>query len=463
MTTKKFKSYPKYKDSGIQWVGMLPENWNIKKIKHNTYVKGRIGWQGLKSDEFIDVGPYLVTGTDFAGKGINWNACYHISEDRYKEDPYIQLMENDLLITKDGTIGKTAIVEGLIGKASLNSGVFVTRPKKDYITAYLFWVLNSMIFIEFINYMKSGTTISHLYQNVFVDFSFPVPTVNEQYLIASFLDRKTAHIDSLIDKKERQIELLQEMRAALISHAVTKGLDPTVPMKDSGVEWLGEIPKNWTLTSLRRCISFLTDFEANGSFQTIKDNVQIVDDDTKYAWYVRATDLENNRNHKSIESHFINIKTYYFLSKTKLFGNELLVVKRGEIGKVYLMPEIQFPASLAPNLYLIQLNTKLTSTYAFHWFRSTIGKRFLSNANKSTTIGALYKDDVKNCEILLPSLPEQLEIMDYLDIETASIDSLISKIQLSIDKLREYRTALISAAVTGKIDVRDDRDGEEAA
>src|SRR5688572_30821911 len=182
------KVYPAYKETGIIWLGKIPESWQIKRIKHNTYVKGRIGWQGLNSNEYGDVGPYLVTGTDFSAGRINWDTCHHISEERYAEDPYIQLQDKDLLITKDGTIGKIALVDNLPDKATLNSGVFVTRPQNaDYITPFMYWILNSAVFNTFIDFIKMGSTIQHLYQRTFVEFSYPVPSIPEQQAIVDFL------------------------------------------------------------------------------------------------------------------------------------------------------------------------------------------------------------------------------------------------------------------------------------
>ncbi len=224
--TKGLDASVKMKPSGVEWIGDIPEHWKIKKIGHTTYVKGRVGWQGLTSDEFIDEGPYCITGTDFFEGKINWKTSYHVDIARYQEDPYIHLQENDLLITKDGTIGKIAIVRQLSGKATLNSGIFLTRPLKGiYTTDFMYWVLNSNAFFVFIDLTKTGTTISHLYQNVFVRFTYPLPPLPEQQAIAAFLDRETTKIDSLVAKVETIIEKLKEYRTALISAAVTGKID----------------------------------------------------------------------------------------------------------------------------------------------------------------------------------------------------------------------------------------------
>ena len=224
--TKGLNPNVRMKDSGIEWIGEIPEHWEVSKIKFTTYVKGRIGWQGLRADEFIDEGPYLVTGTDFVDGLVNWDSCYHISMERYNEAPPIQLRENDLLITKDGTIGKVAIVKNKPKYAILNSGIFVTRPKNSaYLTEFMYWILNSQVFNKFIQYMSLGSTIVHLYQQTFENFSFPITNLNEQKTIAHFLDRKVAEIDGLISDIKLQIQKLKEYRQSLISEAVTGKID----------------------------------------------------------------------------------------------------------------------------------------------------------------------------------------------------------------------------------------------
>lgn len=220
--TKGLDSEVTMKDSKIEWVGKIPESWDITKIKYNTYVKGRIGWQGLKSDEFIDEGAYLVTGTDLIDGTISWDSCYHIGNERYNEAPEIQLRNGDLLITKDGTIGKVAIVKDMPDRAILNSGLFVTRPINNaYLTKYMYWILNSNVFWRYFRYFETGSTIKHLYQETFVNFSFPLPSLDEQERISDFLDSKTSVIDNVITDIIIQIDKLKEYRQSIISEAVT--------------------------------------------------------------------------------------------------------------------------------------------------------------------------------------------------------------------------------------------------
>ena len=224
--TKGINPNAQMKDSGIEWIGLVPEHWEIWKVKHTSYVKGRIGWDGLRSDEFFENEyAFLVTGTDFIEGKVNWKTCYQITKERYLQDKHIQLKEDDLLITKDGTIGKTAVVKGLVGYASLNSGVFVVRPLRKYISDYLYFILNSNVFTQFINITTTGTTILHLYQNIFEIFEFTIPPIEEQYSIVNYINEESIIIDTLISKYQKQIDLMQEYRTTLISQAVTGKID----------------------------------------------------------------------------------------------------------------------------------------------------------------------------------------------------------------------------------------------
>lgn len=214
------------KDSGIEWIGKIPEHWKTNKIKNMAYVKGRVGWHGLTSEEYADEGAYLVTGTDFAEGTVDWNHCNRINYERYKQDPNIHLKDNDLLITKDGTIGKLALIKNVPDKATLNSGIFLVRPLKDnYTNDYLYWVLSSDIFSRFFDYIKTGATIAHLYQETFERFFFPYMGLDEQEQIVNYLNDNVLKIDLIIKRVEDTIILLNEYKTSLIHHVVTGKID----------------------------------------------------------------------------------------------------------------------------------------------------------------------------------------------------------------------------------------------
>ncbi len=212
------------KDSGVEWIGYIPSHWSTIKIKFTSWLKGRIGWDGLKSGEFIEEGPYLITGTDFIDGAINWDTCVHISEERFMEDELLHIYENDLLITKDGTIGKLAIVKNCPERVSLNSGVMIIRniTKWKYFDKYLYYVLSSEQFLLWYGLSQFGnSTIKHLYQGQFYDFEYTYPCFQEQKKISEYLDAKCAEIELLISLKQKKIENLNEYKKSLIYEYVT--------------------------------------------------------------------------------------------------------------------------------------------------------------------------------------------------------------------------------------------------
>ena len=212
----------KLQDSGIQWVGEIPISWNTKKIKYMATLKGRIGWQGLTSEEYQDEGAYLITGVYFDNGSIDWENCVHVPMKRWEEAKDIQIQEGDLLITKDGTIGKVAIVSNMPGEASLNSGVLRIMPTDEYSKRFLYWVLKSEEFWNWFNYKNAGnSTIQHLYQGDFAEFVYAFPKYAEQEAIATHLEKCCSELDVAIQNYERQIETLKEYKKALIFEYVT--------------------------------------------------------------------------------------------------------------------------------------------------------------------------------------------------------------------------------------------------
>lgn len=212
------------KDSGVEWVGKIPKQWKIGRIKNIAWLKGRIGWDGLKSSEFKEDGPYLITGTDFKDGEIDWATCVHISEERFMQDELLHVKENDLLITKDGTIGKLAIVKEVPGKVSLNSGVMIIRSleKKEYLEKFLYYILESNVFFLWYQLSQNGnSTIKHLYQEQFYNFYLPFPSIEEQKKISDFLDCKCKKINLILKNHNDVIDKLHQYKKSLIYEYVT--------------------------------------------------------------------------------------------------------------------------------------------------------------------------------------------------------------------------------------------------
>ena len=453
------KRYEKYKDSGFIDIGEIPVNWQVVNFRYLIDILTDFTANGsfgdlAKNVEYLDEGySRLIRLTDL--RSNYENVGIYISEDAHSYLSKSELFGDEVLLANVGAYAGLAwMFKNFNGKATLGPNMFLLRfnSKLNNDFAYISLISN-YLHNQLLNKATSSAQ-PKLNKDDVRSCHFILPPFSEQTAIAAFLNHKTAQIDALIEKKEQLVEKLKGQRQAIINEAVTKGLNPNIPMKDSGIECLGEIPEHWEVNFIKRGVDLLTDYEANGSFDSIKNNV-IFTDETGYAWYVRATDLENNFISDENLVRWVDENSYNFLEKTKLFGGELLVAKRGEIGKVYLMPKVTVKATLAPNLYLVRLNEKLDAQFVWYFFESELGKSQLKLKDRSTTMGALYKDDFKEIPIVFPPFEEQVEIKNNLNIISEKYNNVTESVSLSIDKLKLYRQSFISEAVTDKIDVRD--------
>ena len=437
----RYKPYVHYKESGVEWIGSYPRGWTITRVKFDSYVKARVGWHGLKSDDFTDEGPYLVTGSDFNGPEIRWENCYHCDLARYEQDPYIQLNEEDLLITKDGTIGKVALVRGLNGKATLNSGVFVVGPLRNkYTTKYYFWLLQSNVFDGFVDFNKTGSTIVHLYQDTFVNFKYAMPTYSEQLAIAAFLDHETAKIDALIEKQQRLIELHKEKRQAVISHAVTKGLNSNAPMKDSGVEWLGEVPAHWTLKNYRYATQIY-----RGKFGHRPRNDPAFYDGI-YP-FIQTGDVAQAG--KRIIDYKQTLNERGKAVSQKFPAGTLVMAIAANIGDTAIL---DFEAYAPDSVVGFKPYQDLDLEFLRYSLMAALPA--LEQTSTQSTQANLNIDRIGSVQAAFPPLEEQLDVVAYLDNLIDRYAEIEEKALTAIERMQERRTALISAAVTGKIDVR---------
>jgi len=398
--------------SGIAWIGDIPQDWNIKRVKYLASLKGRIGWQGLTSDEYIDEGPYLITGIDFQNGGIDWNNCVHISEERWAEAPEIHIQNGDLLITKDGTVGKVAIVSGLEGKASLNSGVLLIRTNPDFDKRFLFWVLQSEEFWTWFRLKNAGnSTIIHLYQGDFAEFSYTFPNTAEQRAIADFLDSQCAKIDSVIADIEKQIETLQKYKKSLITEAVTKGLDRTVPMKNSGIVWIGEVPEHWDLKRLKFMLENSSDSMKVGPFGSALSGSDFTDEG-KWVYNQRVV-LDKNF---SENTTFISEEKYREMRGFSVYPGDILITTRGTIGKVAIVPEGAQEGILHPCIIKFRVDKEMMMPELLQLIfnDSDFVKDQFTLMSNATTIEVIYSYSLK--DIILPVIPadEQQRIYDYL-------------------------------------------------
>jgi type I restriction enzyme S subunit len=438
--------YETYKPSGIDWIGDVPKHWEIIRVKGNCYVKGRIGWQELRAEEFIDDGIHCVTGTDFNNQFVNWDTCYRVNLERYLIDDNIQLKEGDVLITKDGTIGKTAIVKNLPEKATLNSGIFLVRPEKARLeNEYLYWILNSKVFEDYNDYTKTGATILHLYQNVFVEMHFPLPDNDEQLAIANYLDDQTQKIDRLIANKKAQAEKLKELRQIEINNSVTKGLNPNAEMKDSGIEWLGEIPKHWEVKRLKKYTTKI------GSGVTPKGGSEVYED---YGIPIFRSQNIHFDCLRLDDVAFINEEIHNSMSGSKVQSYDVLLnITGASIGRCFYYDGSLGEANVNQHVCVIRTNTKLHYLFLHLFLSSDSGQSQIFMGQVGTSREGLTFQDIKNITFALPPIKEQIQIAKYLQNRTTAIDQLIKNIEAQIEKLQELRKIKIYEAVTGKIKV----------
>ena len=430
------------KPSGIDWIGEIPCSWNIKRIKYLAQLKGRIGWQGLTSDEYTDVGPFLITGVDFSNGGINWENCVHITEERWAEAPEIHIKNGDLLITKDGTVGKVAIVENLQGKASLNSGVLLIKTSNDYNKKFLYWALLSEEFWTWFRLKNAGnSTIVHLYQNDFAEFSYTFPDATEQQAIADFLDKECAQIDSIAADLEKQIALLQQYKKSLITETVTKGLDKSVPMKDSGVEWIGEIPEYWRLKRLKYIAKLKTGTTPPG-------NEGINYDENGINWFTPSDFLPNMQLDTS-EKYIDRETIRYENSQTYPRGSVLLVAIGATVGKIGISKN---------NAYSNQQITAvipqhISGNYLLYYLASK--SPYIKDNALYTTLPIINNSYLQNITIVVPPTTEQEKIVEFLNRKCSIIDELIEDKNKLLLRLQQHKKSLIYEYVTGKKRVKE--------
>ena len=431
------------KESGIDWIGQIPEEWEISKIKFTTQLNGRIGWQGLTSAEYKEEGPYLITGTDFQNGTINFETAVHIDEKRWSEASQIQVENGDLLITKDGTVGKVAIISGLDDKASLNSGVLRIQTVDEIDRKFLYYVLLSDEFWMWFNYTNSGaSTILHLYQNVFDEFTFTFPQKNEQQKIADFLDKKTAQLDKVKSLLEEQIQKLKDYRASLIYETVTKGLDKTVPMKDSGINWIGQVPEGWGVKRLKYLVNKI------GSGKTPLGGSEIFEETG--ILFIRSQNVHNGLIQLEDKSTYINRNIHRQMIGTSVEKNDILLnITGASIGRVAKY-DLDVEANVNQHVCIIRCDRFVLPDYLMYFIMSEFGQFMIKIHQISGNREGLSFDNIGNFKIIIPDLDYQYKISQYLNKKMLIINQMIKTKDQQIENINKQRQTLIYDYVTGK-------------
>lgn len=405
-----FKQYPSYKNSGVEWLGDVPEHWGMNRLGlHFRNRKEKVSDKDFKPLSVTKHG--IVPQLEHAAKSDNG--------------------DNRKLVRKgDYVINSRSDRKGSSGLADLDGSVslinIVLTPFKTIHPKFSHYLLRSYLFQE--EFYKYGHGIvADLWTTNYEDMRnihLALPSVSEQTQISNFLEQETTRIDNLIAKQEKLIELLEEQRKSIISHAVTKGLNPNAPMKDSGVEWLGEVPEHWDSASVK----YLCKIDTGN-----KDTVDALEDGI-YPFFVRSKKIET-------------INEYAF------DGEAILTAGDGAgVGKIYHYINGKF--NYHQRVYKMSHFTKVSGKFFFFYFSSLFEKVALDGGAKST-VDSLRKSHFDKFIMAIPTSYEQQEIVEYIEQQANKIDFLIEKQNQLIEKFKEYRSSIISHAVTGKIDVRE--------
>ena len=422
-------------------VGVIPEDWEVKNVSESCLIKARIGWQGLKKSEYMSSGDYLlITGTDFDNGQVNWKSCAYVSKARYEQDSNIKIRPQDILISKDGTIGKVAYL-GMIPKAgTLNSGIFVIRANDRKIDqVFLSKIFMSFYFEDFLNRLVAGSTINHLYQKDFVKFCFPLPNSEEQAAIAAAL----SDVDSLISALTKKIEKKKAIKQGLMQQLLTgKKRLPGYEKNREPVqtEW-GAIPKDWKTLSIGKCCSI----KARIGWQGLKKSEYL--SSGEYV-LVTGTDFLNGRiDWKSCV--YVSKKRYEQDANIQIVKHDILITKDGTIGKVAFLDDVPCLGTLNSGIFVVRSHSEeLDQCYLSKIFESFIFDAFLESLVAGSTINHLYQKDFVHFNFPVPpTISEQTAIANIL----SDCDSEIAALEEKRDKYKEIKQGMMQQLLTGKI------------
>ncbi|BDP34254.1 TPA: restriction endonuclease subunit S [Vibrio parahaemolyticus] len=437
----KYQGYPDYKETHLEWLQEIPNHWQIKRLK---YLGEAIIGLTYSPDDVVDSedeGTLVLRSSNVQNKALAFDDNVFVN----KPIPeHLKTRKGDILIcARNGSralIGKNAQIDERAEGMTFGAFMSVFRsPYNDYLSK----VFNSALF-EY----QSGTfltaTINQLTTANLNSFEVPLPPESERETIANFLDHETAKIDALIEKQQQLIKLLKEKRQAVISHAVTKGLNPQVPMKDSGVEWLGEVPEHWNVTKF----GYISQVVRGGSPRPAGDPTLF---DGDYSPWVTVAEIT-----KDDEIYLSETET--FLTKKgseqcRVFTSGTLLLSNS--GATLGVPKILSINANANDGVVGFENLTLNSEFAY-FYLSTLTHDLRERIKQGSGQPNLNTDIVKNIFVPVPASPEETDtIVSYIKSMCDKFDALASKAKNAISLMQERRTALISAGVTGKIDVRN--------
>ena len=440
MGAERYRAYPAYKDSGVEWLGEIPAHWEVTRADSLfRYEKIQIEPSMISEESIFH---YSIPAIQETGNGI-------LESPADIDSAKLQVLGPRLLVSKLNPRKGVVLVADEKPVPTICSTEFVPLEIRSCDLEWAFYLYSSEPTRQRLSAVVRSATRSHQRAEVaeVLKMWHGVPPLSEQRAIGAFLDDETARIDALVAKKERLIELLQEKRTALISHAVTKGLEPEVPMKDSHVEWLGEIPAHWAVVRLKQAS------QTQGGFAFSSDSFQ-----NEGVPIIRMNNIRRGaldfENVVRIPEH--ECKEEFALNEGDIiYGLSGSIGSTGSLGNFAVVRKGDTPAQLNQRVARFRpVIDQITDGFLVGVLQTTVFYEQVISYTTGTAQFNVSTNEIGNVSLALPSIEEQRIIAAFLDSETAKIDSLVAKVREAIDRLKELRTALISAAVTGKIDVR---------
>lgn len=436
-------------DRSVYWrilheICKLPSHWKTTNVKNSTYLKGRIGWQGLKAAEFTKVGPYLITGTDFANGRVCWDKCYHVTSTRFMEAPSIHLRNGDVLITKDGTIGKVAFVDKCPEKAILNSGIFILRCSDySYLNKFLYHILTSIFFEKFISVALGGSTINHLYQREFEKFRFPLPSLPEQRKISRILST----VDEVIERTEAAIAKYQAIKQGMMHDLFTRGLDQNGKLRPKFEEApelyhktkLGWLPKAWEVSVLHEVAQVRTGIALNSKRKFV---------DPLTAHYLRVANVQDGyldlSEMKTIQVERSDLERY------RVLKNDVLMNEGGDLDKLgrgSLWGGQYEPCVHQNHVFVVRCTSSILPTFVNKWTETPTARQYFMVAGKQTTnLASINKTQLGKLPIATPPLSEQIRMVRVI----ATCENQEKTEVHQAEKFKLIKQGLMQALLTGR-------------
>ena len=434
-----FPRYPAYKNIGVEWLGEVPEHWEVTALKRGFEVTLGKMLQPDSSSPEDELQPYL-RAANIQWSGIDATEIKQMWLSK-RDRTNLRLKSGDLLISEGGDVGRSCLWAEELGECYFQNSINRVRARNGYSNRYLYYWISTVKDKGYIDVLCNKSTIAHFTAEKVAAVSTPLPPSTEQTQIAAFLDRETAKIDELVAEQRRLMALLKEKRQAVISHAVTRGLNPEAPMKSSGVEWLGDVPAHWAITKLSRVSTKIGDgLHGTPEYVDISD-FYFINGNNLADGLISITDTTRCVSEDELNKHRVELNTTtILLSINGTIGN--LALYRGE------------SVMLGKSAAYINCDVKIAREFLYWFLQSSSIKRYFEYSVTGTTIFNLSLDSIRKIPLALPPINDQLAIIANLVERAEKYDDLLSEAQHAIDLLQERRTALISAAVTGQIDVR---------